>query len=95
MSPPIPGTCRYCGCTDEHPCDVPPYGTGDTCSWLSGTDRTVCSGTPCVIAWHHDQKAARAKARKHPEYAGWGYGAIVEDLRRKARRRRSGKDRAA
>lgn len=96
MSLPITGVCRYCGCTEEQPCQVPPFGDDDTCCWLPGTDRTVCSAPGCVIAWHRAQKLAKAArvAKPKSQYAGWGYGAVVEDMRRKARRKR-GKDRAA
>ena len=68
MAIPIPGVCRYCGCTEENPCHVAPYNDGDTCGWLYGTDRTVCSASPCIqaykragIASHHAGLAKPAR----------------------------------
>jgi hypothetical protein len=44
---PRPGTCRVCGCTDDHAC---PEG----CSWVD-RDHTLCSaceGRPSDVIWH-------------------------------------------
>lgn len=81
-----PGVCRHCGCHGES-CTLP---DGDKCVWADSS-RTVCNGASCVIA-----EAARVeKARvarpggKHGErYVGWGYGAIVDDLRKRRRRKK-------
>jgi len=91
MSTVISGTCRHCGCTEDNACTLP---TNDPCCWVTG-DRTVCSNPACIKA-EAQRVEGIAKARR--PYAGWGYGAIVADLRRKARRGRNhsrGKGRAA
>ena len=98
MSQLSPGTCRYCRCTDATPCSVPPYNEGDHCGWIAGTVQTVCSSPSCLKAWIREQeaaKAAREAARPRSRFAGWGYGAIAEELRREARMRRRRKGRAA
>jgi len=44
---PTPGTCRVCGCTDDHAC---PEG----CSWVD-RDHTLCSaceGTTADVVYH-------------------------------------------
>jgi hypothetical protein len=52
----IPGTCRYCGCTDPNACRL---AGGEPCGWIDST-RTVCSSPPCVLAY----QAAQARARE-------------------------------
>jgi ParB/RepB/Spo0J family partition protein len=37
---PVPGTCQYCGCTDDNACS-------GGCSWVNGS-QTVCSNPECV-----------------------------------------------
>jgi hypothetical protein len=84
------GTCRYCGCHGES-CSLP---NGDKCSWGNG-DCTVCNAPGCMRAELARVRAAVA-SRPRSKYAGWGYGAIVDDLRlddlrkRQRRRRRKG-----
>lgn len=90
MTSNIPGVCRYCRCTVDAPCRVAPYGSDDTCAWVAGTMNTVCTGASCLIAWERERKLARedakASGRKYGDrYKGWGYGAIVSDLRRRQR----------
>ena len=89
MSVIAPGTCRHCGCTEDNACILP---SGDPCCWLDA-GRTVCSRSDCIL-----QEKARVKAlmpQTRGLYAGWGYGAIVDDLRRRRRKARRGKRRAA
>lgn len=75
-----PGTCRHCGCTDGNRCAL---FNGDECVFIDRT-RLVCSNPMCVKA----EEARKLTARKQePSYRGWGYGAIVQDLRRKDRSR--------
>jgi hypothetical protein len=62
---PIPGVCRYCSCSEENPCRVAPYTEGDTCGWLYGTDRTVCTASPCIRAYKRAE-TARARLAKPP-----------------------------
>jgi hypothetical protein len=40
LRPATRGKCRYCGCTDDKPCD-------EGCSWIEPT-LTVCSNFECV-----------------------------------------------
>ena len=63
MSEITPGKCRYCGCTEDNPCSVPPYNEGDVCGWLSGTRRTVCNAPGCARRWGEECKAAKLAAR--------------------------------
>jgi hypothetical protein len=44
--PPRPGTCRVCGCTEEHACD-------GGCSWVDRacTLCSACAGTPADLAY--------------------------------------------
>jgi len=58
------GVCRYCGCTEENPCSVPPYCDGDTCGWIGGTGRTVCTAPPCIMRWAEDSKAVKRASKK-------------------------------
>jgi len=39
-----PGTCQFCGCTEENACYV---GYGTPCRWVN-RGRTVCSNISCV-----------------------------------------------
>lgn len=77
-----PRTCRYCRCHGET-CTLP---DGEKCAW-SNADCTVCNAPGCLRA-----ELARSRAvkpmRPRPKYAGWGYGAILEDLRKQRRRGR-------
>lgn len=86
-----PGCCRHCGCTEDHACRL---FDGDTCCWIDNT-RTVCSSPRCVRAETARRKqaareAAAEKRKPKSRFAGMGYGAIVEQLRRE-RRRKKGK----
>lgn len=83
----VPGVCRYCGCTEANACML---CTGDPCSWYD-KDRTACNAPGCIRQYEADRRAAAAERRAAiPKslYAGWGFGAVIEDMRRKARRRR-------
>ncbi len=86
MSTVTPGICRHCGCRGEGHA----LPNGDECCWVDPS-RTVCSAPGCVIAERARVQAERNK-RGRSKYAGWGYGAILEDLRkqRRAGRRRKG-----
>lgn len=46
--------CKYCGCTQNHACEV---GSGEGCSWVS-TDPYVCSNPDCVASFEEDREAA-------------------------------------
>jgi hypothetical protein len=62
-------------------------GHGETCWWMDN-DRLVCSNPDCIKA--EKARLARARAeRPASKYKGWGYGAIVDDLRKQKRRRRA------
>lgn len=77
------GKCRFCGCTELEPCTL---STGDPCIWYDA-GRECCTNPNCIR--EHERERRMAKAfRPRPRYAGWGYGAIVEDMRRRARARR-------
>lgn len=41
LNPPGPGTCRVCGCTDDHACDPP-------CGWVDES-RTLCDNLDCRL----------------------------------------------
>lgn len=85
----IPGKCRHCGCTEANACTLT---NGDHCAWCDES-RTVCSNPSCIQLERARQRTLSPTTRGM--YPGWGYGAIVEDLRRKRRRGRRGKGRAA
>lgn len=88
-----PGICRHCPCTDERPCGYC-RGVHGECCWTDRT-RTVCSNPACIRAEAARVQAAKAAGAKPPsKYRGWGYGAIVDDKRRRERRLRK-KGRAA
>jgi hypothetical protein len=53
-----PGTCRYCGCTQDNACTIP---GGDTCSWYSN-ERTVCTNPACIRQFHADWKRDEFRA---------------------------------
>ena len=101
MSTIQPGVCRYCRCTEDRACRIPPYGSDDTCAWMPDTMRTVCSNPQCIRAWERERKKAkaaeiaaaqRARRKYGDRYIGWGYGQIIADLRkrdRKAKKRRA------
>lgn len=78
-----PGVCRHCGCHGES-CRSK---DGDLCSWVDA-GRTVCNGTGCLLAEGRRLAVSRGKHRPRSRYAGWGYGAIVEDLRKRRRRKK-------
>jgi hypothetical protein len=80
------GRCRYCGCEGEA-CTLP---NGDKCSWLSGgpgVEGTVCNAPGCVRAEMTRRRTVNYE-RVKSKYSGWGYGAILEDLRKRRRKRR-------
>jgi hypothetical protein len=79
--------CRYCGCHGES-CTLP---NGDKC--CLNDESGVCNGPGCMRAELARTRAA-VSARPRSKYAGWGYGAIVTDLRRQAARKRR-RERAA
>lgn len=81
-----PGTCRHCGCHGDQCMGR----DGERCVWTDPA-RTVCSGDGCQLAELVRKRTAEARAKQKParkKYAGWGYGAIVADLRKRARRKR-------
>lgn len=85
MSIPIPGKCRHCGCTEDRACTLE---TGDPCCWVD-LDRSVCSRPVCI-----SREAARVAAERQgapSRYRGWGFGAIVADLRRRRSKRKKGR----
>jgi hypothetical protein len=59
MTAPVPGCCRYCTCTEDRACRIPPYGEDDTCGWLHGTDRTVCTAPPCLRRWEQAKRVQK------------------------------------
>lgn len=76
----VPGICRHCGCGVSRLCRLE---NTDTCCWIDES-RTVCSNPSCIVA---EQARLKAAGRKHGDkYRGWGYGAVVKDMRRKASR---------
>jgi len=88
VSAPLQGVCRYCGCTEESPCRYCRgiYG----CTMLHGVDASVCGAPACLRAEKRQaalaKDAAKAARRKHGDrYLGMGYGAVIEDLRRRKR----------
>lgn len=84
----VPGKCRHCGCTEDNPCTLE---TGEHC--LLNAQESKCSRPACIL-----QEEARLRTLKPATrglYPGWGFGAIVEDLRSKRRRGRRRKARAA
>lgn len=85
-----PGTCRHCGCSEERPCWAC-RAHCDECTWADA-ERTVCSGPACVKA-ERDRLAALRGVKRSP-YAGWGFGAICLEMRKRGRRARR-KGRAA
>lgn len=88
-----PGICRHCGCTANTPCRL---FDGDECCWIDGS-MLVCSAPGCVKAEAARLRAAKAErpAKPRSRFAGWGYGAVAEELRREAHgRARRGKGRA-
>ncbi len=82
MSTPIPGTCRYCGCQGEA-CTLP---DGEKCAWRDA-DRLCCTAPGCMRA-EMTRLSVVSYERARSKYAGWGYGAILEDLRKQRRGRR-------
>jgi hypothetical protein len=79
----VPGTCRYCGCTEEEPCSLCQATKGE-CAWYD-QERTVCAGAGCVRAEKARLRSVSYELVKS-KYAGWGYGAILKDLRKQRRR---------
>jgi hypothetical protein len=63
---------------------------GNKLSWHDAS-RTCCSKYACVRAHHNAVRNAKPK----PRFPGWGFGAIIDELkreqRRKARSRKKGK----
>ncbi len=94
MSAISPGTCRYCGCTEHTPCNVPPYNEGDTCGWIEGTMRTVCNAPPCASAWLKMRRAVAA-ARPRKLSSAEVHQRIMQRGRRGSRGSRGKKGRAA
>jgi hypothetical protein len=52
---PVPGICRYCGCTERRACRP-------ACRWMD-PERTVCSSSPCREKFAEDKAAAPAQLR--------------------------------
>ena len=82
-----PGECRYCHCTEENPCRLPP--SGDPCAWFNA-ERTVCSRGQCILRCQAELKASTARAVSRfwrSDKAGrvHGYG------RRNRRKKKGGK----
>lgn len=92
MSTLMPGVCRHCTCTEGAACSM----CGDEPRFVDNS-RLVCGNPQCMKAERERLARARAAvvaqrtAKPRPKYAGWGYGAVVQDLRRRRRR----KERAA
>jgi hypothetical protein len=58
MTAPIqPGTCRYCGCTDDREHRL---ADGDPCCWIDAK-RTLCSAPGCIRQAHVDDMNARRR----------------------------------
>jgi hypothetical protein len=90
MSNVVPGQCRYCGCTETEPCTQCMALHGE-CAWFN-KERNCCAALGCRRA-ELARRAANAPAKS--KYAGWGYGAIVEDLRKQKKPRRRSRRKAA
>lgn len=80
MTVPMAGVCQYCSCHGEA-CTL---ANGEKCVWYDA-GRTVCNAPGCVRA---ALARARANAPVKSKYAGWGFGAILEDLQKQRRGRR-------
>jgi len=76
------GICRFCG-VGENQVD------GDKLRWMD-YDHTCCSGYACAKQDANQKRAKpKPKPRKHDErFVGMGYGAVIEEMRREARRGR-------
>jgi hypothetical protein len=60
----IPGTCRFCHCTQDNPCKVYPFDDGAICGWMPDSRETVCSGKNCQDAWTQFKRAELANRPK-------------------------------
>lgn len=56
QKPIVAGHCRYCGCTERHPCGIA-FSAGPemeatlvACSWADERE-TVCSNVACLARW--------------------------------------------
>lgn len=78
------GACRYCGCHGES-CSLP---NGDKC--VLSDESGVCNAPGCMRAELARARNAGAARMRPKEFAGWGYGAVAMELRkrRQAKRRR-------
>lgn len=56
----VPGICRFCKCTEESPCGVPPCG--EPCAWAN-RERDVCTNPTCLIRWADERRAQEARSR--------------------------------
>ena len=85
-----PGVCRYCKCTEEKPCSIPPFGSGDTCGWEDGVDRTVCTAPHCISNYWRDKREARRafKALTRRRSTGEIYELQLEEIRKRKRESR-------
>ena len=52
-----PGTCRFCGCTEQNACRLE---DGEACAWAD-MSRTVCSAPACLVAWFRVRAAAEGE----------------------------------
>lgn len=57
---PTPGTCRFCGCTEDRACRLP---TGEPCSWFDRM-RTICNNPACICQYFQAESRAAVEAFK-------------------------------
>lgn len=92
MATVAPGVCRHCGCTEASPCALCRLAH-DGASFVD-REQLCCAAPPCVKAEAARVASAKAAAPRK-SYRGWGYGAIVADMRREERRRKRRRKKAA
>jgi hypothetical protein len=81
------GTCRYCGCTEEHPCKTYSGGENDTCGWLYGTLQTVCTAPICISNYARDKRALEREIKEMTrKKAPWEIEELIQEKRRKRKR---------
>jgi hypothetical protein len=76
VSTPTPGVCSYCHTTDEQI-------DGNKFCWHDAS-RTCCSRYACVKAHQAAERTRNAKPKSR--FAGWGFGAIIDEMKREQRR---------
>lgn len=79
---PIPGVCRYCGCTEDDPCYYHLDGDDDLvpCAWQDN-EETVCSNTRCLDKYFAEKKGLLLRPSRDPFLCGFGLavGSLARD----------------